>query len=141
MTRACSGRVRSGIAAIWVLVVVAALTAVVAIITSEFMAGRRELERRQHQLQAQWLARSGVERAAARLLSDPTGYGGESVALIPGARVRIEVSEGPTLYRVTSEARYPAEGPGMVVRTETRRLKRVVEKDRVRIEVLATDAR
>src|SRR5439155_4435299 len=52
-------------------------------------------EGRQNRVQALWLARSGGELAAARLLTDPDGYVGEVVELIPEGHVRIVVQPDP----------------------------------------------
>jgi hypothetical protein len=131
---------RRGVAAIWALVVLSVLTTVLAATTWQVMAGRRLLDRRQDQLQAAWLARAGVELAAARLLTNPAGYKGESLELIPGSQIRIEVRSepgSPDIFLVTSEARKPKDGSRPVVRSVTHRLRRSTEKDRARIEVLA----
>ena len=130
---------RAGAAAIWALVVLSVLTVVMTIITWQSIAGLRLAERRQNQLQADWLARSGVELAAARLLAGPDGYQGETVEPLPRARVRIEVKTkdgAPGLYHVTCEARYPADDKAVVVRSVARTFRRVAEKDRVRLEVV-----
>jgi hypothetical protein len=136
------GLPRRGVATFWVLVVLAVLTAVLGTITCQFLAGRSLVERRQNQLQARWLARAGVELAAARLLADPGGYKGETVEVVPGGKVRIEVraeSGSPDTFVVRSEGRFPAVERG-VTRSEERRFRRTVEKDRVRLEVVPPDA-
>jgi len=84
-------RPRRGIAAVWALVVLAVLTVVIGVITWQSVTGFRRADHRQAQLQALWLARSGVELAAARLLANPAGYTGETLELIPRSQVRIEV--------------------------------------------------
>jgi hypothetical protein len=72
-------------------------------------ASRRFLDRRHEELQAQWLARAGIEMAAARLLSNPAQYTGEAPELVPNSTVRIRVmpTTAPDRYRVTSDALYP----------------------------------
>ncbi|HXG10569.1 MAG TPA: hypothetical protein VNK04_12480 [Gemmataceae bacterium] len=130
---------RRGFATAWAVVVLAVLGLVTGAIVWQMLAARRWQERRENQVQAGWLARSGLELAAARLLNDPTGYEGESAEIIPGSKVRIEVQSEPGVletYRVTSEARCPADGPNAVVRSVTRRLRRITEKGQVRIEVV-----
>ncbi len=131
---------RRGIAAAWALVVLAVLTVVIGVITWQSVTGFRRADHRQAQLQALWLARSGVELAAARLLDNLTGYTGETLALIPRSQVRIEVKTDPNqenTFLVTCEARYPTDERDSVLRSQSRRLRRVVEKDRVRLEVVA----
>jgi type II secretory pathway pseudopilin PulG len=146
MTRICflarsSGRAaRRGIAAMWALVVLAVLTVVIGIITWQSVTGLRRADHRQAQLQALWLARSGVELAAARLLDNPDGYTGETLALIPRSQVRIVVTHDPNqeqTFMVTSKARYPADGRESVLRAQSRRMRRVVEKNQVRLEAIA----
>ena len=107
-----------------------------------FRSLSRWLDRRQNQMQAVWLARSGLELAATRLLSNPAGYSGESYQLIPESEIRIQVqrdSDSANSYSVTSEARYPTSGTAVVVRSLTRRLRRVTGKEGVRVEVVATN--
>ena len=130
---------RRGIAAVWALVVLAVLTVVIGIIASQGVAGLRRADHRHAQLQALWLARAGVERAAARLLDDPAGYTGETMTLIPRSEVRIVVrpdSEQEQTFLVTSEARYPTDERESVLQKQSRRLRRVVEKNQVRLEAV-----
>src|SRR5262245_47398239 len=61
---------RAGVATIWVLVVLSALVAVIATTTSTYVMVRRAQRNREYKLQSEWLARSGIELAAARLLAD-----------------------------------------------------------------------
>lgn len=131
---------RRGIAAVWALVVLAVLTVVIGLITWQSVTGLRRADHRQAQLQALWLARSGVEWAAARLLTNPAGYTGETLELIPRSQVRIEVKRDPEksdIFLVACAARYPIDERESVLRSQSRRLRRVVEKDRVRLEVVA----
>jgi hypothetical protein len=126
----------------WVLVVLAVLTIVIGLVTWQSVTGLRQTDKRHYQIQARWLARAGVERAAARLLASPTGYSGETVALLPGSQVRIAVTKDkdrPDTFLVTCEARYPADGREQVVRSQSRRFRRAVDKDQVRLEVVAPD--
>jgi hypothetical protein len=134
---------RRGIAALWALVVLAVLTVVIGFITWQSVTGFRRADHRQAQLQALWLARSGVELAAARLLDNPAGYTGETLELIPRSQVRITVTTDPKqeqTFLVTCEARYPADERDSVLRAQSRRLRRVAEKGRVRLEVVVPEA-
>jgi len=108
---------RSGIAVIWVLIIFTVLAASSAAAAWQFSTGRRTLERRQNRVQAIWLARSGAELVAARLLAGPDDYTGETVAPIAESRVRISVEKDvarPDTYKVRCEAQYPEDGPGSV---------------------------
>lgn len=159
-------RSRPGVAAVWMLVVLAILSAVVMTTTWQHLAARRTLDQRFKQLQADWLARAGVELAAERLLTKPGDYSGETVAPLPGSQVRITVRSEPFLpfvgsqivglsgsapgallgaaglntkpassgFVVTSEARYRADEPLVVVRSLSARFQRLVEGDRVHLK-------
>lgn len=134
-----STRSNRGVASIWALVVLSVLTVLLSAITWQLLASRRALERRQHQIQASYLAEAGVERAADRLLAKPAGYAGETIEIIPGSSVRIEVHKDPKetdAYRVQVHARYPQTPSEAVVRTATRRFRRTAENEAVRLEVL-----
>jgi hypothetical protein len=125
------------------LVILFVLGSLMALITWQSLAGRRALDRRQNEIQAVWLARAGIELAAARLLTNPTGYTGESVELIPGSQIKIEVrseQEEPNTYVVSSEVHYSSDLPHLVIRSLTSRFRRVVDKDRARLEIVVSPA-
>jgi len=133
---------RRGVALIWALVVMTLLTVLIGTLIAQIRASRRLLDRRQNQLQVEWLARAGMELAAARLLSKPGGYKEESVELTEHAQVRIEVKgekDSSDTYQVTSQARFPTNSPETVELALARRFRRKIEKDRVRLEVIAGD--
>lgn len=164
---------RSGVASIWLLVVLAALTLLLAAVTWEHMTSRRVLDQRQKQLQSHWLANSGIELAADRLLSSPANYTSETITILPRSEVHITIQREPPsellpiigtrmvslvgsplgkalffastepiadkvetnqVFRVTSEARYETGEPNVVVRTLTRRIRRITDGQRVRLE-------
>jgi hypothetical protein len=128
---------RRGVALAAVLLILAVIATLLAAIAWQIGASRRRAEQRQHQLQAAWLARAGVEVACAHLLTDPADYQGETVELIPRSQVRIKVQkENDDSFRITSEAHYPAGAHAVVVRSITRRVQRTADRDRVMIEVL-----
>ena len=60
-------------------------------------AGRRVRRARQNRVQAEWLARSAIELAAAKILADPKEYRGENVELIPNSKVIILVEVDPEI--------------------------------------------
>ena len=138
MRRTIAPTRRRGVALLTVVIALALISVMLAATTWQLVAQRRTLERRQNQAQAMWLARAGAERAAARLLAEP-GYSGETVELIPGSQLHIAVKRaaGPAgVFEVTCEARFPADAPNPVVRTVTRRFRRVVEGDRAHLTVV-----
>jgi hypothetical protein len=127
---------RCGLAVVGAIIALAVLAMIMATVTGQILAQRRRLEHRHYELQADWLARSGIERAAARLLADPA-YDGETLAPILFAEVRIDVTkaaDSPDTFRIEVQSRYPADANDVVVRTTTRRLRRVATGDVVRLE-------
>jgi type II secretory pathway pseudopilin PulG len=138
MRRSRSER-RSGIAVLWVLVIFTILAATSAAAAWQFSTGRRTLERRQNRVQAIWLVRSGAELAAARLLAEPDGYTGETVAPVAESRVRITVEKDPAkadTYTVRCEATYPEDGPGSVSIAQSWTATRRAEPAAVRLEIV-----
>jgi type II secretory pathway pseudopilin PulG len=137
---------RSGIAVIWVLIIFTVLAATSAAAAWQFSTGRRTRERRQNRVQALWLARAGGELAAARLLSEPDGYTGETVAPIAESKVRITVEKDATqadTFKVRCEAQYPEDGPGSVSIALSWTATRKADPAAVRLEVVdpvATDS-
>ncbi len=78
-------------------------------------------------VQAEYLAASGVQRAAAQLAINPEYAGetwridGESLDMRAGASVVIKIAssaDNPRSHRVTVEASFPAEGPEPARRTQ-----------------------
>jgi type II secretory pathway pseudopilin PulG len=133
-------RPRSGIAILWALVVLSVLGVMSASVAWHFVAVRRTLEGRQNRIQALWLARSGAELAAARLLADPDGYAGEVVEPIPEGQVRITVEKDPdrpNTYRIRCEAHYPAGDLRPVGLTLTWSATRQTDPAGVRLELVA----
>lgn len=130
---------RSGAAALWALVVLSLLGAVSATIAWHWLAGRRTLAARHHALQAVWLARSGGELAAARLMTDADKYTGESVALIPDSEVIIEVRKEPDrpgVYRVRCVATVPVGDARAVSKAIAWTATRTADPPAVRLEVV-----
>src|SRR5262249_56296223 len=84
-----TARQRPGAAFLIVLVALALVGIAMTTAAWRMTASRRFLDRRHQELQAQWLARAGIEMAAARLLSNPAQYSGETPELVPNSIVRI----------------------------------------------------
>jgi type II secretory pathway component PulK len=135
---------RRAVALFWALVIATVVSAILAVTTAKILAARRLLEQRQNHLQADWLARSGIEIAAGRLLANPAGYTGESVEPIPSSRVRIEVSpveDAIDTFQINVEARFPLNGAVVVLRRANCQFKRSVSAGQVRVELVASGAR
>jgi hypothetical protein len=129
---------RRGLATMWAVMVLALMTLILAAITAQLLSTRRILEHRQNELQAIWLARSGLELAGQRLLTNPAGYENEKLELVPQSQVKIKVSKGdkPDIFVVTSEVSYPLDRRDKIVRTLTRRFQRTVDKGQARLSVV-----
>jgi hypothetical protein len=133
------GLPRRGVAIMWALVIVTVLALVSATAVWQMSAGRRALERRQNGLQALWLARSGAELAADRLMANPD-YTGESIELIADSDLRIAVEKEPTAkdsYRIHCEAHCPAAGPGSIGKVLTWKATRRGEPAAIKLELVS----
>jgi hypothetical protein len=129
-----------GVALMGAVVVLTVVSALMMAMAWQILANRRMLEHRTYELQAQWLARAGAERAADRLLVNPHDYQGESFEPVELSSVRIEITAEPDStgrFRVICEARYPTDADDMVVRSVTRRVERLSDGTRVRLRVIA----
>jgi hypothetical protein len=137
MKRNLSG-CRQGIATIWAVIMLSVMTVILAGVTAQLLQSRKFLENRQNELQAVWLARSGLELAGQRLLANPAGYDSETLELLPLSQVKIKVARGPKpdLFVVASEVTYPMNRRDKVVRTLTRRFQRTEEKGQARLAVV-----
>jgi hypothetical protein len=127
----------------WVIVLLSLLTVLLAAVFAQTLAARRLLGRRQQHLEAVWLARAGVELAAGRVLEGPADYKGETTEIVPGRSVRIEVRREPgagDVVLITSAARFTGQDNRPVSHTLERRFRRVVAKDRVRLEPVVAPA-
>jgi hypothetical protein len=129
-------RRRTGLALMFVVVLLMVFSVLMVSTTAQMAASRRVLSHREHQRQSLWLARSGLELAVAHLLKDPK-YRGETTEPIPLGLVRITVepdksSDGDLL--ITSEASFPKDLREVVVRSVSRRYRRVVDGSTVRME-------
>ena len=134
---------RSGVTVMWVLIILTVVAATSAAAAWQFSTGRRTLERRQNRVQAIWLARSGGEVAAARLLAEPEAYTGETLSPIAESRVRITVEKDaarPNTYKIRCEARNPEEGPGAVGVALSWTATRQQSPPAVRLEVVDEEA-
>jgi hypothetical protein len=131
---------RRGITLILALVLMATLTVIFAVLTMEVVSQHRMLAARQRQLQANWLARSGVELAVARLMEKPDAYSEVNKDLLPDAFVRIEVKEAEKdTYVVTVDVRLGEEDERPVAATISRRFRRTESDGVIRMLHLATD--
>jgi type II secretory pathway component PulK len=133
---------RTGMALMVVVVALAALTMIMAGLTWQTLARQRFLERREQQFQAYWLAQAGIEHAVAKLLTDPKGYQGEVLELLPQTQVQIKiqpVKDQEKALRITSEARLTLDRSDSVVRSAERVFRMNEEGQKVQVEPLASE--
>jgi Tfp pilus assembly protein PilX len=115
---------RRGVVLACVLVCLLVVAAIGASMLRSTLEEHRQGARREHQIQAMWLAESAVQRAAARLAATPD-YQGETWSLDAAALggrwpatavIRIETADTePTARRIVVEARYPEDARQRVV--------------------------
>jgi hypothetical protein len=138
MIRRClpkEGHGRRGAALMALVIILAFLSFLLATMGRQMLAHRHYLKHREQQLQADWLARAGIELAIARLLADPT-YAGDTVALIPDSRVQVKVTNERVpadMFRITCEVRLPADDRKGVSRSVHRQFRRLLEGDQIRL--------
>jgi hypothetical protein len=108
-------RTRPGVACILAIAILAVLAVIMGTVFAQGLRGRRIEDRRSEQLQTLWLARSGVEVGAARLVREPL-YTGETITPVPGSQVTIKIEHRSKQYIVASEARYAVESTAPLVR-------------------------
>lgn len=123
----------------YALLTVVLMLGIVAILLGTITMQVLLIDRTQLQVEARaqslWLARSGQEIAAARLLA-AADYRGESLELVPTGSVQIAVERRQDVFRVTSEAAYLGALPYPVVRTVRRSYRRLGSGSGVRLEVV-----
>src|SRR5262245_44952848 len=115
MKRPAPGRrPRSGLATILAVATLAILAIIMGAVFAQGLRGRHMADRRGEQLQTLWLARSGLEMAAAHLVDDPL-YTGETMRPIPGSLVTVKIERRGEDYIVASEARHAVESSAPLV--------------------------
>lgn len=130
---------RVGLATVWVLVVMSVLTILSAGLTRQFVLARRLARDDVNQAQALWLARSGLDVAAARLLA-AEDYQGETLHPLPETELVITVAKDADTagrYHVTSQARLPGTGQLTASRTLEGTFQRREAEGATRLERLA----
>ncbi len=126
---------RQGMAAITALVVLAVLAVALSVITLQIVSQRQFLRHREKQLQADNLARAGVELAVARLLAASTAFTEERTDWQPDAKVRVQVTKAKSeTFAVSVEATVGGENEIPVRRDLTREYRRVDFLGIVRLE-------
>jgi type II secretory pathway component PulK len=137
MSPLLASRPRKGLALVIALTILAAVSAILSVATVQMVAQHETLRRRHAGLQAEWLARAGVELAAARLLDKPAAFTEENRELVADAKVRVVVEKsGADTYVVQSEAVVGLQEPMPAVQTATARFRRSERDGAARLERL-----
>lgn len=129
---------RAGAAVIWALVVLSAITLLSVGLGRLYVLSRRTTLEQEHKAQAFWLARGGVEIAAEKLLAS-ADYKGETLMPVPGAELAITVAADPASpgqFTITSQARFPVDGPETAKQIVRAVMKRSGEPGHVRLDRL-----
>ena len=128
---------RKGVAIVLAIMMMAVLTVILAVVTLQIVSQRHVVRQRQRQLQADWLARAGIEAAAARLLDSPTAFSDDKQELLPDTKMRIVVEKSDAeVYLVTVEVQVGLEGPP-VARATSARFRRTDRDGAIRIETVS----
>lgn len=129
---------RKGMVIFLVLLAVALFSIVLAVTTTQALAQRRLAQQRNRQLQADWLARAGVEVAAAQLLENAASFKLERKDIAPDGVVQITVEKSDAdLFDVRAEATINAEGLPPVIRSAHTRFQRRATDGVVRLRTIA----
>jgi hypothetical protein len=127
---------RRGAALVWALAILAVLGVTSGVAVREFSAARRTLSMRENRIQAEWLARGGVELAVGRLLANPD-YTGEAAEPLKNAAVQIGVTKDGDSFVIRSVARFPADDPRAVTWTVSRKAARKTDGKKVSVVLTA----
>jgi type II secretory pathway pseudopilin PulG len=128
---------RKGVALIAALVVMAVLAVVLTVVSVQVVAQRNLLRNRERQLQAEWLARAGVELAVARLLNSPKDFSEEKRDLAPAGKVKIDAKKSAAdVYVVSAEAEVALPDEKAVIRTAGSRFRRIDSGGVIRLQAL-----
>ena len=100
---------RRGVVLIIVLTLIAVIALITIVLAQTLLAGRQFLDRRHHQVQAEWLARAGIERARAQKSRGDQLSKGTWQALGERGHVAIEVQTKNEGVEVTSIGTFPAD--------------------------------
>lgn len=128
---------RRGAALLMALVALALVTILLSTITAQVVRQRQTLRQQQRQHQADWLARAGVELAAARLVANPVTFVEEKQELLPDAKWRIAVEKSANdSFTVAVDAQVGLADGRTVVRSLNKRFRRSETGDMVKLEAL-----
>ena len=129
---------RRGGALIIALVAMAIIVLVLSMLTAHVVTQRNLVRHRHRQVQAEWLARAGLETAAARLLSQPEAFSDDKLEIAPDSKLRVAVEKTGDSFVITASAEVGLEGGRPVVREVIARFRRTEVEGRILLERLPT---
>jgi Tfp pilus assembly protein PilX len=100
---------RRGAALVMAMVALLVVTLMTAALVQSLVKGQRQSRRYADELQAQWLAEAGVERAFAQLSRDSEYHGETWKTEVNGAAGAVTITVEAATKKVTAEAVYPPE--------------------------------
>lgn len=115
---------RKGMILITAVVMMAVLAVVLAVVTAQVVAQRNLLRQRERRLQAEWLARAGIEHAVARLIDSPKAFREDNRELVPNGKVKIEVTKTDDAFTIRVDAEVGLPDEKTLVRTASARFRR-----------------
>jgi Tfp pilus assembly protein PilX len=128
---------RRGIILIMALVLMAVLTVILSVVTMQIISQRQVARQRQRHLQAEWLARAGIELAVARLLDSPSAFTDDKEELVPASKLTIAVEKtDKDVFSVSVEAVVGLDEGASVAHAAGRRFRRSESDGTVRLEAV-----
>ena len=129
---------RIGMALLTALVVMAVFSVIIAVVATQILAQRRLAQTRHRQLQADWLIRAGIERAAVRLLENPSAFQAEYKDLGLDSKVSVNVEKATEkTFDVLAEAEVASEHGHVVRRSRRVRFQRSILHGMTRLETVS----
>jgi hypothetical protein len=119
------------------LVAMAALAIILSVTAMQCFAARQMLDLRHRQLQADWLARAGVEIGAARLLDSPGGFTEDRLDIMPDSKVHVAIEKSRAdTYLITADAELAGKEDAPVARSARGRFRRTESDGVVRLQAI-----
>ena len=126
---------RAGAALLMAMVALAVVTILLSTVTAQIVAQRRVLRQQERQHQADWLARAGVELAAARLLVNSAPFVDDKQELLPDSKLRISAEKSANdSFTVTVDAQVGMADGRVVARSLTKYFRRSETGDAVKLQ-------
>ena len=129
-----SSKCRRGGALIIALVAMSIIVLVLSMLTAQVVMQRNLVRQRHRQVQAEWLARAGIETAAARLLSQAEPFTDDNLEIAPDSKLRVAVEKAGDAFVITASAEVGLEGGRPILREINARFRRTEVEGRILLE-------